>query len=321
MPASNVFQIGIALQATKGQSITTPQRMIDVSAADLRPVVASERREETGQGVDVGGSYVSNISVTGGFTCLLRPSFAPLLNYGILGSRATTGAGPYEHAATAANTKPYFTFWRSLGGIIWEKFSDCHITGANFSWEPGGELSVAYSVVGLGYARLTTAFTLGTYDATETPFRVPGRVLTIDSTIQGNVTSGNLNIEWPSTAIQTGAITNTYLEPGARTISGSWTEIVENVARYAQVITGTTTGTTATEVLHEGPIAFEFPHEDAHTLTLAAPRFKFTEVTANPSTGSDPLLMPVAGTVEKPSSGSILTLTTENDVAAYAAAA
>ena len=43
-------------------------------------------------------------------------------------------------------------------------------------------------------------------------------------------------------AIQTGAITNTYLEPGARTISASWTEVVENVARYAQVITGTTTG-------------------------------------------------------------------------------
>jgi hypothetical protein len=322
MPASNIAQIGIALQSAKGQVVTSPQYWMDVTAADLRPAITSARREETGQGVDVGGSYVQVMAVSGGFTVNLRPSYAPLIYYGILGTKAVSGSGPFTHTETAANTKPYFTLFRTIGGQLHEVFRDCHFTGVNTSWTPGGDVTAAVSVLGLSFARSATAFTGGVYAAGERPFRTPGRVLTVDAVEQENITEGNLDITWASTAIQTSEIYNTYLEPGAREITGSWTEVWESVARYAEVIYGAAAGTTPSETQYETDFEFVFPHETTgHELTLTVPNFRFTEATATPSTGSDPLMVPIAGTVERPSSGSIVTVAVANAVATYPAAA
>lgn len=318
MPASNVFQIGLGIQSAKGATPTTPSYWLDVTGSDLGPQPESERRSETGLGVDVGGSYIRVLGAGGSANVILRPSTAPLIFYGILGTKAVTGAGPYTHTITAASTKPFFTVWRSLGGQLWEVFRDCQFTGVNVQWGAGGDVTADCSITGLSFTRLTSAPVGGTYDATEAPFRVPGYVSTINSVVQANISEGNVNFEWGSTPIQTNAITNSYLEPGAREISGSWNEVWEAVGRYAEVYYGSAAGTAASSTQFIAPFSFVFPHVTAgHSLTLAAQRFAFQSAGATPDPGGDPLRVPIAGTVERPTSGSIATVTIGNAVATY----
>jgi hypothetical protein len=326
VPASNQFQIGIALQTAKGNVVAQPQYMLDVTGSDLGPQPETERRSETGLGVDVGAQFVRVLGAGGSANVLLRPKTAPLLLFGNLGTKAVTGAGPYTHTLTANTAKPWFTVWRSLGGSLWEVFRDCHFTGMNISWEAGGDVTADMSLSGLLFARLTAAPTVpATYDPAEAPFRVPGIVYTVDGGTRTNITEGNINIDWPSTAIQTTAITNSYLEPGAREITASWTEVWEDVQNYAKVYYGSGSGTTAAESRYEatGGFSFAFPHATAgYSLTLTAPRFAFQEATATPDPGGDPLTMPIAGSVERPTGGaSILTGTVINGIATYPAVA
>ena len=323
MPASNIFQVAIALQNAKGQIVTTPQFWLDVTGSDLGPQQETERRSETGLGVDAGTSYIRVLGAGGSANVILRPSYAPLLFYGNLGARAVTGASaPYSHTNTAANTKPFFTVWRSVGDQLWEVFRDCHFTGMNVSWSPGGDVMADMSIMGLDFDRLTAAPTGGAYNPNEAPFRVPGRTFSVDGGPGSAITEGNVNIEWPSNPIQTGAITYSYLEPGQRAISASWTEVWENVGRYAKTVYGSASGTDPAETSYEAAFSFGFPHSTAgQSLTLAAPRFRFDAANPTPDPGGDPLMLPIAGTVERPNTGSILTATVANGVATYPAAA
>lgn len=322
MPASNIFQVAIALQNAKGQVVTTPQFWLDVTGSDLGPTQETERRGETGQGVDAGTSYIRVLGAGGSANVILRPSYAPLLLYGNLGAKAVSGTGPFTHTATAANTKPFFTVWRSVGDQLWEVFRDCHFTGMNIQWSPGGDVTADMSIMGLDFERLTAPPAGGVYAPNEAPFRVPGRTFSVDGGPGAAITEGNVNIEWPSNPIQTGDITYSYLEPGQRAISASWTEVWESVARYAKTVYGSASGTEPATTSYEAAFSFGFPHATTgHSLTLSAPRFRFDASNPTPNTGGDPLMLPIAGTVERPATGSILTGAVGNGVASYPAAA
>ena len=322
MPASNIFQIGIALQTAKGVTVASPQYWLDVTGSDLGPQPEVERREETGLGVDAGAQYIRVLGAGGSANVLLRPSTAPLLLFGILGTKGVTGAGPYAHTITANTVKPFFTVWRSLGGQLWEVFRDCQFTAVNVNWEAGGDVSADCSITGLSFARLTSAPSGGTYSATEIPFRVPGTAYTVDSLTKNNISEGNINIEWGSTAIQTNAITNSYLEPGLREITASWNEVWEDVVQYAKIIYGSGAGTTPAQATYEAGFSFTFPHPTAgHSLVISTTRFSFSATNPVPDTGNDPLMLPIAGSVERPASGSILTAVVNNAVATYPAVA
>lgn len=319
MPASNQYQIGIALQSAKGQVVTSPQYWLDVTGGDIGPNPEVERRSETGLGVDVGEQYIRVLSGGGDANVILRPSTAPLLFYGLLGAKAVTGASaPYTHTITAASVKPFFTVFKSMGGTLYEKYSDCHFTGGNVQWSPGGDVTMDLTILALAFNRSTVAYTGGTYSATEQPFRYPSAVMTVNSVVQNNIGEGNINFEWASTAIQTNAITNSYLEPGSREITGSWNEVWETVNRYAEMYYGSSGGTTASPTQFEAPINFVFPHATAgQSLTISAPRFKFGTGQPTPDPGGDPMRLPIAGSIERPASGSIATAAIANAVASY----
>jgi len=92
----------------------------------------------------------------------------------------------------------------------------------------------------------------------------------------------------------------------------------ETVARYAEVYYGSSTGTAASEAKFEAPFSFQFPHATAgQNLILSAQRFSFQTATATPDPGGDPLTVPIAGSVERPASGSIATAVVNNAVATY----
>jgi hypothetical protein len=256
-------------------------------------------------------------------TVLLRPSTAPLLLYGLLGAKAVSGSGPYSHVITTANTKPYFTMWRSAYGQLWERFRDCKLSGGNITWEAGGDVSLEITATGLEFERLTSAPVGGTYNATEIPFRVPAYVATIGGSPQTNITGGNINLESTIEQIQTNSVYPSYVEETGRNITFSWNEVWESVANYAKPVYGAAAGTTPTQTPYEAPggFGFSFPHPTAgYSLLLEAQKAQFFPAQPTVGTDADAVRLPIAGKVARPSSGSIFTATIANGVATYPAA-
>lgn len=93
MPASNVFQLAFALQSAKGAAAATPQYLIDVTDADLKPTADIQEREETGLGRDVGDNYIKVLSAEGSASIICRPKTTALLLYGVLGAKAAAALG------------------------------------------------------------------------------------------------------------------------------------------------------------------------------------------------------------------------------------
>lgn len=80
----------------------------------------------------------------------VMPNMIASLLYGALGDVTTTGAeDPYTHEIVPAATRPYFTFWRSIGGLIFDESSDCKIDQLVISGESNQPLKVTATVQGL----------------------------------------------------------------------------------------------------------------------------------------------------------------------------
>jgi hypothetical protein len=91
--ATNEFLIGISVQSGEDTPATAPQYRFFVTGADLRPQVATATREETNLTRDSGDTLVTERSVGGGFTAILRDMTAPLLYYGVMGAKAAALRG------------------------------------------------------------------------------------------------------------------------------------------------------------------------------------------------------------------------------------
>lgn len=328
-PAANVAQFGFSLQTAKGAASAAPQYLVDVTDADFAPTPEIETREETGTGRDVGDSYIKVLAAEGSVSVIARPKTTQLFLYGCLGAKAVTGAGPYTHTDTPANDQPWLTVWRTLGGSIHEKFTDCKITKCEFEWEAGGDLMLSMDILGLDFDRLATMTAGGVYD-NGTPFRVPGMDYTIGGTVAAgvitggtsfsNVTGGSLSIEANQEPLQTTQITNSYLEPTQREISGSLDEIYQAIDRYATILYGSAAGLTPSETIYTAPLQITFGNfasSPALRLTLSAARF--TEIEANPDSGGDPLMTPIAFQGGRHATEPICQAVVKNDVATYPA--
>lgn len=318
--------MGFALQTAKGTASAAPQWLVDVTDADFAPVPEIENREETGTGRDVGDSYIKVLAAEGSVSVIARPKTLPFFLYGVLGAKATTGASsPFTHTDTPANDQPWITVWRTLAGSIHEKFTDCKITKCEFEWEGGGDLMLSMDIVGLSFERLASMTAGGTYDS-GTPLRVPGMDYTIGGTIAAgvitggtsftNVTGGSLSIEANQEPLQTTAITNSYLEPTTREITGSLDEIYQVVDRYATVLYGSAAGLTPSQTIYTAPLQLTFGNfatQPGLRLTLSAARF--TEIEATPDTGGDPLMTPMAFQAGRHATEPICQAVIKNDVA------
>jgi hypothetical protein len=51
-------------------------------------------------------------------------------------------ADPWTHTATPANALPYLTIWRSVGGVVFEKYTDCKINSMTIDGQAGAPLQV-----------------------------------------------------------------------------------------------------------------------------------------------------------------------------------
>jgi hypothetical protein len=226
---------------------------------------------------------------------------------------------PKLHTLSPANDQPWVTVWKELGDSIYEKFADAKFTAANLEFAAGGDLALSTTAMGLGFERLAASPGGGIHDQA-VPIRVPGSTYTIGGSVDNSLASGNINIEAAQNPVQTNTSTYSYIEPGQRAITFGYEGVYVDVSRYAQVYYGAPAGTLPTLQVFETTISLRFGPAYGPYIKFTAPRALLTEATSDPDPGGAPMMLSVAGALDRPLAGNILDVEVQNDVLSYLAA-
>jgi hypothetical protein len=158
VPPQKLYELAFAKQSAKGTPATAAQFRTRVTGGDVAPVRNVPDFAETGTTRLPYTSFVASMGVDGSPAMGVRDEVASHLLYAALGSKAVAGAGdPWTHTITPAAALPYYTFWRMLGNLVWEKFIDCKVSQLELVSEAEAALIMTATVVGLKAQALSSA--------------------------------------------------------------------------------------------------------------------------------------------------------------------
>jgi hypothetical protein len=250
-----------------------------------------------------------------------------LLLYGAMGAKSVSGAGPYIHEFTLATSQPYLTFWRNLGGLIFEQFPDAKINSLTLTSQEGGPLMVQFSVLGQRAVFLTADALTSPAAETTHPFLhydTAGALLVENANVS-SISSITLTMNFGA-AIQPGnLVTGVAVSEGMVDITLQTSQLVHNRSLWNRLHYGSATPsnlapqTTTPIELGGSPAGIDFLWtRGTNSLQIEASRLQIMDITElAPGTGNDPLRMGVQYKVYKPASGSGLTATLTNSTATY----
>lgn len=323
--AGNIADLAIAKQTAQGAAAASSTYRHYLTGGGLAPRRVENDLEETSSGRLRNDSFLSLVSAEGAPEFAARLEFLPLYLEGVMGALATTGAGdPYSHEVTLANDTPWFTLWRMLGDLVFEKFVDCKIGQLVITSEAGMPLKIAANILGLDpHAKTTHEVTAGIvlstplmhYDGAGA-FLVEGAAVT---SIERMVMTINNNDQ----ILQGDSHKGDDVAPGMRAITIEAVHRIIDAALYNRWHYGSATpadedaATKETTQLTAG-IDFKWTRVAAapgpeRSLQIVAPRLKVTDITGyEPNTSGDPLKETHTYKVYQPTAGEPLTATVIN---------
>src|SRR3954451_6717125 len=140
----NQAWVAWAKQTAKGSVPAAAKNMAPFSGGTAAPTREVNQLSETDANRQEGQSYVSVTGAEGSPEVYVRDSVIHDLLYYALGAKADTGTTPnYTHVLTPAAALPYVTFWRMLGGTLFQEFDDCKISELTISADAGSPLTAA----------------------------------------------------------------------------------------------------------------------------------------------------------------------------------
>lgn len=320
---SALAQVGVAKQVSKGTAITNPVYAHGITDGSVLTVEVTQDVEEQTSGARASKAVNRNGVMPGmDFTGRAHPRSVGMYALGAMGTVATTGAGPYVHAFTLADSLPYLTTFGKLGASNYA-VQDFKVDSLGFSFS--GAEPVEMTVSGMGtvanYAASFTATTDETVGTNAAYFRAASGtfLLDVDSSTPAtaNITGGEITIANNLSSIMTsGSISPSDIFEGRQDIECSFDVVVDNLNDWRAIVTGTPSGTTAADAPVYGSFDIQFTN-GTDILKLAATRVAFLCDFPDADPAGGPVTLTFSGIVVRPSSGSPLTITLTNAVASY----
>jgi hypothetical protein len=334
MPAGNIADIAYAVQTAQGSPATPPTVRSPVTGGGLGPNRSVIDIEETTDSRLRNRSVVAYVDVAGSPEIACRADDIGAWLFGALGSEGVGGVGdPFTHVIVNAGSLPYMTFWRSLGGLIWEEFDDCKIQQLVITSETGQPMKAVATVIGLnpvyhdeaGYASVVAIdFTdedpFMHYDGSGV-FLVDGAPV---SCIEKIVLTINNN-----SAIQRGdSLGGCAITEGMLDITAELTHSIEDADLYnafhygdASPTDGDGPSTTPLELAAGFDFSWIRPGSPTRSLEIEAPRVTLQTLAGyEPNTNGDPLKDTQTYKVYQPSVGNGITATVLNGQGPYSPA-
>lgn len=150
MVAGNIADVAYGLQSAQGAPASGPLVRTELTDGGVAPVRTIIDLEETSGSRLRLTSVPSKVSVGGEPTIYGRPNALALAFLMALGSESVAGGGdPYVHTIVSAGSLPYGTWWRMLGSLIFEQFTDVKLGKLVVTSEAGQPLKAQCTLVGI----------------------------------------------------------------------------------------------------------------------------------------------------------------------------
>jgi hypothetical protein len=320
MPVQSALaQVGVAKQTSKGSAASNPTFAHGLTDGAVLSVDITQDADERTSG-SLGYSDVNRTAVVPGasFSGRAHPKTTGLYLFGALGGKSVTGAGPYTHVFTPADTLPYLTLFGKLDATL-TKVQDYKVDNLTLSFSENEPLSV--EVEGMGTALSFGTFVPGTDETAATYFTAASGTFKLDvdsgTAVTARVTAGEVAIANALEAIMaSGSVAPNDMFNAQREVTCSFDIVPDNLEDWRTIVTGSASGSgiTASPVL--GSFEIEFT-EGTNVLTLAATRVSFVTDFPDADPAGGPVTLTLAGIVLKPSGGNQITATLVNAQASY----
>lgn len=320
--SARIGTFAIAKQSGKGVAAGAPTVKFEMAGQpSLAPVKERSRFSTTDSGRDPGDGYTSRLGVEGDVPLYGHFDGLAILNGLALGANADSGAGDFTHIATPANDGFWFTCWRQVGNVIFEKFVDCKLNRLAYESAAGGPLMATLGIVGLSanfeasepvLAQLAQASALLHMEA-------KGRIK-IDTVAQ-LIDKFSFELTNGFSPYQADDYFASDIDPGAREVSLSLGVRFTGATafpKYREFFYGSDAGTTLSHVVGTHAFDIEFRKGDLATKTMKIelPQVTYAGVPVQPDPAGDPIRIDLACQVEKPAGATpICTITTKDQTA------
>jgi hypothetical protein len=290
----NQAEFRLGKQTAKGTPVSAYQDDLFFTGGSLEPTRDLDQLAETDSNRHEGENFVQQTSAGGTPECYVRDASIHHILQSATGTLVTSGSTNFTHTLSLANTLPYYTFGRSLGGILFQRFDDCKVNELTISADTASPLTASIDFIGRSATRLA-ADTTPTVPAVATvaPFTFNEATVTLSGGATSLVSSFEMTITNSVTRQQTDDSIPYDIVEGKREITFGWDFIFEDMNEYNSFHTGSTSGTTQSNSVYTTGIDFTFSHGVNNSLQLASTKVAIEEFPVEPDPGGDPIVVPV----------------------------
>jgi hypothetical protein len=305
-----------AKQTAKGTPNTTYAHRVPFAGGNIGPNKNVDNLAETDANRDQGVSYVSSSGVEGSPELYVRDGNIHQLLEAVLGAKGTTGTTDFTHTLTPANAIPYYTFYKELGGTLFEQYDDCMVSELNISADAGSPLSAPATILGRSATRLAAqpASITSLDTANDAVYNYNDAAVTLAGSATALVSSFDLTISNNVSSQQTDNVVPYDVVPGIREVTLGFQLIFETLDEYNRFHYGSTSGTTQSPTLPTVAADFTFTKGADNSIEFTLPSIAYEEFPVEPDPGGDPVVVDVTARAQR-SDDPVVTAVVKNQAA------
>lgn len=318
--AGNVYTISFAKQSAKGAPASTGTGYkMKLTGGDLSPNRNLLTLQETDASRQQGNTVVVGAQIQGTPEWYVRPADFGLFAYAALGANVDAGTGPdgYTHTATPANSPPYLTAWRNVGGgLIVDRFSDIRLGSLELSGGAGQAISCKADVMGIGALFGTTDDTSAV--VSDLPYTYPEICFALAGSVPATVEQFVITINNNADFIQADCSLGPYdVVLGRLAVTGSFTYLLQSDADYRSFHTGSPTGTAFSTTLFEESIGLTMT-QGTSSIAVTMAGAAFTAYPVVPDVSGKPIRVAATfASLPQTAIANYIQIVTTNNVATY----
>jgi hypothetical protein len=293
--AGNIAQFRLGKQTAKGTPVTAFTDALFFTGGSAEPTRETDQLNETDSARHEGETFITQTGGGGSPEAYARfPSLHHVIQ-AATGAIATTGVGPdYVHTLTLANSLPYYTFGRSVGGVLFQQFDDCKVNELTLQADTGQPVTTTVNFMGRAATRLAadgpgalpTPSVVAPFSFNEVAVTLAGGATSLVSSFELTITN-NVTVQQTDDSVPYDVV------EGKREITVGFDLIFDNLTEYNKFHTGSGTGTAQTNTVYTTDLDFLFTRTALQSLQLTLSKVAYEEFPVDPDPGGDPIVVPV----------------------------
>lgn len=314
----NTRLIYAAIQSGKGVASATPTHVFRVNGdAALSPNRELIQLPETDGSSQRADNTVVGSSPAGGWTGWLRASEFAFLARAVMGANADSGAGPYTHTATPANTLPYLTLWDVIPGLQCTKYVDARISQLGVSGEALAGVQYSCQAVALSALLGETEPVAPAAPATDLKYSYPLVTVTIGGVAPGSFDSFSITVNRNVTVLRGDlGLASFDSVAGIFEVDGTARKIYVDDDDYRKFHGGSAAATALTTTIFTESLDITIAESATLRVTFDSNAIEYTETTVPVNVDGSPILETLAFSTKRQTTwADNLTIVTKNALA------